>query len=588
MDTYEKDVLYTLLQNPFVNQRILAESCGHSLGIVNRSLKNLVLSKYLDRDFRLTEKARQEFDSLAPRRAIILAAGFGMRIVPINLESPKALIEVNGEVLIERTIEQLHEAGIFDIHIIVGFMKESFDYLIDKYAVKLVVNKEYSSKNNLHSLNLVADLLDNAYVVPCDIWCNRNPYRKNELYSWYMVSDLIDDDSSVRVNRKMELVYTPDKTGGNGMIGIAYLSCQDSLFVQEKLKKFDNDGLHNNSFWEDALFSEEKMIVQARVEHSSDYVEINTYEQLRDLDEDSNHLKTDAIDVIAKAFDVRPKEICDITVLKKGMTNRSFLFSCRNKQYIMRIPGEGTSALINRKNEAAVYQIVSGKGICDDVVYINPENGYKITEFLKDVRVCNANDDADLKICMKKLREFHNLKLKVSHKFDIFGQIEFYEKLRKGVPSVFRDYNQTKRNVLSLRSFIEKNIGERCLTHIDAIPDNFLFSKSSSGKTVISLIDWEYAGMQDPHVDLAMFSIYSYYDKLQVDHLLSIYFDGKCPDVIRVKVYAYMAVCGFLWSNWCEYKASLGVEFGEYLLRQYRYAKDFFNLVNKECQALGI
>ena len=74
------------------------------------------------------------------------------------------------------------------------------------------------------------------------------------------------------------------------------------------------------------------MIVSARVVHASDAVEINTYEQLRDLDSDSEQLKSDAIAVIAEQLQVNQKEIVEISVLKKGMTNRSFLFSCKGKK----------------------------------------------------------------------------------------------------------------------------------------------------------------------------------------------------------------------------------------------------------------
>ena len=88
------------------------------------------------------------------------------------------------------------------------------------------------------------------------------------------------------------------------------------------------------------------MIVTARVVHSADVVEINTYEQLREIDSDSNQLKTDAIQVICEALDARPEAVTDITVLKKGMTNRSFLFTCKGKKYIMRIPGEQTVMML--------------------------------------------------------------------------------------------------------------------------------------------------------------------------------------------------------------------------------------------------
>ena len=102
-------------------------------------------------------------------------------------------------------------------------------------------------------------------------------------------------------------------------------------------------------------YDKDRMIVSARVVGDSDYVEINTYEQLRELDENSNTLKTDAMNAITTALQVSPSEVTDITVLKKGMTNRSFLFRCRDRKYIMRIPGEGTAQLINRNEEAEVY-----------------------------------------------------------------------------------------------------------------------------------------------------------------------------------------------------------------------------------------
>ena len=80
------------------------------------------------------------------------------------------------------------------------------------------------------------------------------------------------------------------------------------------------------------------------------------------------------------------------------------------------------------------------------------------------------------------------------------------------------------------------------MTHIDAVPDNFLFV-NTDGKEDIRLIDWEYAGMQDPHVDIAMFCIYAMYDSEQIDNAIDIYFEGNCDDATRLKIYSYIAVC---------------------------------------------
>lgn len=581
MNNSKQDILNNLIKEPFINQRILAAQTGHSLGIVNRSIKELISEGYLDEEIRPTEKALREAKEKAPKNAIILAAGFGMRMVPINTETPKGLLEIKGERLIECTIRQLHEVGITEIYVVVGFMKEQYEYLIDEYGVDLIVAPDYASKNNLHSLKTAADHLSNSYIIPCDIWCEKNPYSRNELYSWYMVSDLVDDDSTVRVNRKQELVVQKEQAGGNAMIGICYLLEAEAAIVRERLEELGRDSRYDGAFWEETLYRKDRMIVTARVVHAADAVEINTYEQLREIDSDSSQLQTDAIQVICEALGAQQNEVTNITVLKKGMTNRSFLFSCKDKKYIMRIPGEGTDQLINRRQEAAVYQTIAGRKICDEIAYINPENGYKITEYLDGARVCDAEKEEDLQKCMKKLREFHGQKLRVDHSFDLFGQMEYYESLWEGTPSAYKDYEKTKAHVLQLKDYIEANAGEWVLTHIDAVPDNFLFVEEN-GKEEIRLIDWEYAGMQDPHVDIAMFCIYSLYKKEQVDHLIDLYFEGNCDDRTRIKIYCYIAVCGLLWSNWCEYKRKLGVEFGEYSLRQYRYAKDYYKIVQQE------
>ncbi len=584
----ESDILSVLCDEPFVNQRILAETSGHSLGVVNRSLRSLMAYGYLNEEAQLTEKAEEMFKACAPRNAIILAAGFGMRMVPINLSTPKAFLEVNGEKLIERTIRQLKEVGVQDITVVVGFMKDSFEYLIDEYGVELVYNPDFASANNIRSLGLVLDRLSNTYIIPCDIWCDRNPFRKNELYSCYMVSDLIDNESTVRVNRKTELVTVPEDEPGNGMIGISYLLDEDATVVRARIEKMISEGKHDESFWEAALYEKDRMFIRARVVHGPDAVEINTYEQLRELDSHSNQLKSDAIRTIAESLDCSEQDVKEITVLKKGMTNRSFLFSVNGTKYIMRIPGEGTDQLINRKQEAEVFRTIRGLGLCDDPVYINPDNGYKITRYLEGVRACDSESLPDLSRCMEKLRRFHEMKLTVPHTFDVFGQIEFYESLWEGNPSVYRDYAKTKENALSLRSYFDQQKNDWCLTHIDAVPDNFLFyTPESSKEEQLQLTDWEYSGMQDPHVDIAMFCIYSLYDKQQCDRLIDIYFNQNCPDATRAKIYCYIAVCGLLWSNWCEYKRKLGVEFGEYSLRQYRFAKDFYRYAKELIEQTG-
>lgn len=79
--------------------------------------------------------------------------------------------------------------------------------------------------------------------------------------------------------------------------------------------------------------------------------------------------------------------------------------------------------------------MIGPKGICDPVRYMSKEKGYKITEFLEGARNCDAENENDVKACMKYLRNVHEQNLKVDHSFDLFEQIEKYEQYRNGEKS---------------------------------------------------------------------------------------------------------------------------------------------------------
>lgn len=564
-------ILKVLITEDVIDQRKISQLTKLSLGKVNNLLKELNKEKCISSNYALTSSGKEYVKSHHPQQATILAAGYGLRMVPINTEEPKGLLEVHGEPLIERIIKQLHEVGITDIKIVVGFMKEHYEYLIDEYDVDLIVNPYYSTRNNIYSLYVAKDRLANGYIIPCDIWFKDNPFSTLEDPSWYLFSDRLTDHSHWQVSKNTKVKYT--KEPGNRMIGIAYLNQEDAEVLTNhldemiKAKKYD-------SFWEDALADKKQFLISGRIIPNSEHAEINSYEELLELDSNSSHLQNEAIQIIEDTLNVNKSDISNIHTLKKGMTNRSFIFTVKDKRYIMRIPGEGTDNLINRQEEYDVYQQIKGEPYTENILYLNPQNGYKLSEFLENTRNSEADDWEDVIKSMDLLRKFHQEKLQVNHQFDIWKQIEFYENLRD-TPSAYKDFLITKENVLNLKQFIQDNIHQWSLCHIDANADNFLINQQ--GK--IFLIDWEYAGMQDPDLDIAMYAIYAGYNKQQFDKLIDIYYQDKCDKIIRYKIYAYAAVGGLLWSNWCEYKQSLGLDFGEYSLSQYRYAKKYSKLV---------
>ena len=243
-------ILKVLITEDVIDQRKISQLTKLSLGKVNNLLKELNKEKYISSNYALTSSGKEYVKSHHPQQATILAAGYGLRMVPINTEEPKGLLEVHGEPLIERIIKQLHEVGITDIKIVVGFMKEHYEYLIDEYDVDLIVNPYYSTRNNIYSLYVAKDRLANGYIIPCDIWFKDNPFSTLEDPSWYLFSDRLTDHSHWQVSKNTKVKYT--KEPGNRMIGIAYLNQEDAevltghLDEMIKAKKYD-------SFWEDAL-----------------------------------------------------------------------------------------------------------------------------------------------------------------------------------------------------------------------------------------------------------------------------------------------------------------------------------------------
>ena len=574
MNIQEMDIIKTLYDSPFRNQRELAEQSGYSLGAVNQSIKSLTEQQFLDKNGHLTDKAKRILQKNSPQRAVILAAGQGMRMVPINTEQSKALLKVRGQVLIERLITQLHQAGIREIYVVVGFLKEQFEYLMDDYGVELVVNPQYDTANNLYSLDLANEYLANAYVLPCDIWLNDNPFHSRELYSWYMVRDQIQSGASVRVNRKMELVPTGKNKMGNPMVGVCYLTAPDAAVLSQTMNRMCGESSNRQCFWEEALFKNNRIF--ANVIPDAMAVELDTFEQVQELDGAAEQLQNTMISEICTALHAAPAQIRDIQMLKKGTTNRTFLFTCRDRKYVMHLPSENAENMVNRQQEAAVYRALSGSGLGEEAIALNPQSGCRITRYLEDSRCCNMENEQDVSRCMAYLKNLHGRRIQVEHSFNLWEQIQFYEDLRGGTPSVYRDYEMTKAHILSLRDYMEKHSTETVLTHLDPVADNFLFSKDDRGEEILTLIDWEYGAMQDPRLDVAMFGINALYRREKMDRLIELYFENKVSDEDRIQVYCYVAVCGFMWSNWCEYNRKLGVEFGEYSLRQYRYAKDYY------------
>lgn len=602
----------SILEHPDITQRELAQLLDVSLGTVNNLIKECVAKNFITltpssgANYALLADGTTLLETYKVDGALIMAAGFGSRFVPLTFEMPKGLLEVFGERMIERQIKQLHEAGIYHIAIAVGYLKEKFEYLIDKYDVKLLYNPEYSCKNTLATLYHARDFLKgkNMYLLASDNWMRHNMYHAYECGSWYSAVHSVDATSEwcLHFNKKGRI--TDVQIGGRNswfMYGPAFCSKQFLEYFLPVLETYYHLPGTEQLYWEHVYmellngearrrFAEagisllheipvnklnsELFEMYINKQMDTQVYEFENLEELRIFDPKYQvHSDNTALNLVSKVFQVPESEITNIRCLKSGMTNNSFLFQIHGKHYICRIPGKGTDLLIKRKEEQQVYEVIKQLDISEHILYFDGNTGYKIAEYYEDAHNSDPRNWEDVKKCMQLIRKLHHSGLKVNHSFNMRERIGFYEMLCKSHGSIlFEDYNQVHGWMLQLLDQLDSMNRPVTLSHIDSVADNFLFLKDGT----LRLIDWEYAGMCDPLIDVAMCAVYSYYNDEETDKLISLYLGREANEEERFVIYAYIALGGFLWSLWAIYKSTLGEEFGEYTIIMYRYAKRYY------------
>lgn len=575
-----------LKENPHCTQKELAQKMDLSLGTVNTLIKECIQNKLLAPGksmagtCELTDKGLEFLQNFQVDGALIIAAGFGSRFVPLTFETPKGLLEVFGERMIERQIRQLHEAGVYDITIAVGYLKEKFEYLIDKYQVKLLYNPEYSCKNTLATIYRARKVLQgrNMYVLSSDNWLRKNMFHSYECGAWYASSYMEGETSEWVLSYNKKGRITDVQIGGRDcwvMYGPVYFSREFSEKFLPLLEKAYHTPGTEQFYWEHVLMQNiHHLEMDINRQPENQVYEFENLEELRQFDPRyQTRSDNKALELVSTVFQIPESDIHNIRCLKSGMTNKSFLFQIKDRHYICRIPGPGSELLVNRRQEAASYEAIRDLGISEHVVYLDSRTGYKISEYYEGSHNARADHPEEMKACMAILRKLHGSEITVSHSFDIRERIDFYERIcMAGKGTLFEDYDSVREKMDRLMDRLERLNRPKTLSHIDSNPDNFLCLPDGS----IRLIDWEYAGMCDPLIDISMCAIYVYYKEEQMNQLAELYLERPATDEERMVIYSYAALGGFLWALWAIYKASLGEEFGEYTLIMYRYAKDYY------------
>lgn len=221
-------------------------------------------------------------------RAIILAAGMGTRLRPITYETPKSLVQVNGEPMAERQIRFLKEKGIEDIVVVTGYLKNKFEYLVEKYGVKLVHNDKYDIYNNFYTMYLVRDYLEDAYVAEADVYMRINFFDASIKKSTYFAGLREDFKGEWQVYFDDNLRLTDvEVCSGTGYImsGISYWNEADGKLIKKKLEETFEKGNFEKTYW-DSVVAENLKDMDIRVIKikADDWFEIDSIQDLKEAE----------------------------------------------------------------------------------------------------------------------------------------------------------------------------------------------------------------------------------------------------------------------------------------------------------------
>ena len=252
---------------------------------------------------------------ISVKNAIIMAAGTSSRFAPISFEKPKALVEVRGEVLIERQIKQLKDAGISSIYVVVGYMSNQFSYLSEKFDVKLVYNSEFNTRNNNGSIWAVRDVLSDSFVCSADNYFTKNPFEC-EVEESYYAAEYSEGRTAEWCMTEDSLGYIDSVTiGGENawyMMGHTFWSADFSRKFLGILEKEYELPETKGKLWE-SIFMDHLNDLKMRIrKYDRDIIfEFDSLDELRIFDESYvDNSKSKIIQKISKSLKVQERDIC--------------------------------------------------------------------------------------------------------------------------------------------------------------------------------------------------------------------------------------------------------------------------------------
>lgn len=274
------------------------------------------------------------------RNAIIMAAGTSSRFVPLSAEIPKGLLVVKGDILIERQIRQLIDAGVVDITLVVGYKAEMFEYLKEKFGVSIVYNEDFARYNNTSSLIRVIDKLDNTFICSSDNYFPENVFVRETENSYYsaLFAEGKTGEYCLTTNEADDIIDV--KVGGQDawyMVGHVYFNHNFSeafrkMMIEEYVKEETKQG-----YWEDVYIRYINQLPKLKINRykADEIFEFDSLDELRSFD---GSYKTDTrstvIKAICKELNVKEENLSGFKKIKHTGDYMLFFFENGKDTYV--------------------------------------------------------------------------------------------------------------------------------------------------------------------------------------------------------------------------------------------------------------
>lgn len=500
--------------------------------------------------------------------------------------------------LLERTLSILKGTGFENILIVTGYREELFNKYADE-SVTLLVNDDYEFTASMGSLAICKEYVSDDFIL----------IEGDTFFERVLIEDL------ARIESGNCLAMTEESGSGdecfmetkNGyvtkitkdrhrvqnfegeMIGVTRISLDTFRKILDAWDNSTNPYLNYEYLLMDVTESLDRPyrffqnIIWGDVDCMDDFRKLKNYTfralQRKENPYDEENLRHHIQNILPYADSAK-------AVINQlgGMSNKNFKVICGDVSYVLRIPGNGSEGMVERANEEFNASEACRLGINPPIRYFNPETGIKLADFIENAETLNAatiQRHGNMRKIADIYRKLHNSHIRLRNEFNVFHEIEKYDRLMENAnATMYEGWETVRPQVMRLENHLNKIGVDLKPCHNDALYENFI--KDQSGR--IYLIDWEYSGMNDPMADFAALFLEAEFEDENQEYILTQYFQGPIPENAREKILCYQILWDYLWAQWTVIKESKGDDFGTYGTDRFKRAISNLNRLNNNRQ----